>query len=393
VIQATTALRKISALTKRIRVVRGGQGAGKTISILILIVNHCSSKPNREVIIASEELTKMKDSVIKDFEKVMQKAGIYEPVRFNRTEYIYRFRNGSFIKFKSLDKDDAGKGVRSHIVYFNEVNKISFEAYNQLASRADLVLADYNPDAPFFMDDEVIPREDCDFLQLTFEDNELLGSSERNEILGYKARGYDGEGNITNAYWANKWNVYGLGNIGALIGSVYNNWTIIPDIPSEARLKGAGLDFGYTNHPTALVAVYDYNGGIVIDEHLYKTEMDNQQIAALIKGSILALSNIYADKAEPKSIAEIRKCGIRIVGADKGQDSIRFGIDLIQRKTMFVTQRSVNAIAELRAYRWATDRNGKATNVPIDSSNHLLDALRYFEVGKGKYNGKYHISR
>lgn len=396
--EPTTALRKITGMItkgrakdKRIFVVRGGQGAGKTIAFLILIINSCSSNPDREFIIASEELTKMRDSVIKDFLKVMKDFGIFRQDRWNKSDFTYLFPNGSQIKFRPMDKDDAGKGVRTYGVYFNEINKVTFEAYNQYASRAEIVLADYNPDAPFFVDDEVIPREDCEFLQLTFKDNEKLNPIERDEILLYYKKGFNKDGSVRDTYWANKWNVYGLGNVGSLIGAVFNNWEIVDDIPEKARIRSGGLDFGYTNDPTAIVAVYEFGQYLVYDEIAYATEMDNSKIAEVIKKSVLSLVTTYCDSAEPKSINDLRKMQIKAVGVDKGADSIRFGIDLLQRKKIMITSRSKNIINNFRNYVWEVDRNGKPTNKPIDKHNHSIDAARYEEMGKGKYNGKYMI--
>lgn len=392
--QPTTALRKISAMRKRIRVIRGGQGAGKTYSILQLIANTCSSNAGKEWYIISEELTKMRDSVIKDFVKILISFGVYQASCFNQTNLVYTFPNGSTVKFKSTDKEDSGKGVRSSGVYFNEVNKVTFQAYNQYASRAELVICDYNPDAPFFVDDEVIPREDCEFLQLTYVDNEMLGVAERNEIEGYKRRGYDSlTGEVVNKYWANMWQVYGLGNIGSLLGAVYENWTIVDEVPKEARLAGGAVDFGYTNDPTAIPAIYNYNNGIVIDEIAYSTGMSNADIARCVTSSVLALSTLYCDSAEPKSIDELKRLGVRAKPCVKGADSIDYGVQKLQGIHMYVTRRSINAIHELRNYVWATDRNGKSTNKPKDANNHLLDAVRYFKTSEDKYNGNYKISR
>ena len=386
--------------------IRGGQGAGKTISILMLICNSASSNAGRNWLIASEELTKMKDSVIADFENVMKGFGIWEDWRWNKSEFVYKFPNGSIIKFRSMDKEDAGKGVRIFYgVYFNEINKIKFESYNQYASRCKVVIGDWNPDAPFFVDDQVLSREDCEFLQLTFRDNEMLDKVERDEILGYLKKGYHKaallpgykpgqryhKDNIKDAYWANKWQVYGLGNIGALMGAVFSNWEIIDEIPKDARLRAGGGDFGYTNDPTAIIARYQWNGCPVYDEICYETEMSNKKIAERIKKSVLAFSTTYFDSAEPKSVAELRKTyRIRAVGVDKGSDSIRFGIDLLQQyPKIYVTRRSVNIINNLRNYVWEVDRNGKPTNKPVDKHNHAIDAMRYEEMGKGKYSGNY----
>lgn len=410
--ESTTALRKITGFIqrgrtagKRIFVIRGGQGAGKTIAILSLIINNASNNSDREWIIISEELTKMKDSVIKDFLKTIKAFNIFKEQRWNKSEYVYTFRNGSQIKFRSTDKDDAGKGVRTYGIYVNEANKVSFEAYNQYASRAEIVLADYNPDAPFFIDDEVIPRKDCAVIQLTFRDNEKLNAVEREEIIGYLERGYINinlpEGkekgqryhteNIKNKYWANKWQVYGLGNVGALLGVVFENWEIIDEIPAAARLRAGGGDFGYSNDPTAIVARYEWNGCPVFDEIAYSTGYLNGKIAEIIKASPLANVNTYFDNSRSDNIDDLKKTyHIKAVGADKGL--INFSIELLQKyPTMYITQRSVNIIANLRNYVWATDRNGKPTNTPIDKHNHSIDAMRYEEMGKGKYNGQYTV--
>jgi|SRR6186713_8199 len=388
-IQQTTSLRKIASLRKRIKVIKGGQGAGKTISILILLINHASRVPNREILIISAELTKMRLTVIKDFVKVMRLCGLYNDSDFIAGT-LYRFPNGSFIKFIGLDRSDVGKGLRSDVAYFNEVNKCDSESYRQVASRAGQVYADYNPDAEFFIDKEVIGREDCDFLQLTFEDNELLSDAERNEILYYKELGYHPDGTIKNSYWANIWQVYGLGNTGSLHGVVFSNWKEVQEIPKDAKLLGYGMDFGYTNDPTTLTAIYKMNEVYYLDQLIYKTELTNPQIAQEMKS--LGVSNslyTYADSAEPKSIQELRNLGVRITPAEKGADSIMFGIQKMQELEFMVTSRSVDLIRELRSYVWAKDKDGNTLNKPIDSNNHAIDGVRYFFITKGKFDGRY----
>lgn len=373
--QQTTALRKIAQLRKPIRIVRGGQGSGKTISILILLINHALSKPDREILIISAELTKMRLTVIKDFVKVMKMFGRYQDDRF-LAGTLYRFKNGSFIKFIGLDKEDVGKGLRSDVAYFNEVNKCDRESYRQVASRAGIVYADYNPDAEFFIDEDVITRSDCDFIQLTFKDNELLPDREREEILNYQKLGYNPDGTIRNKYWANLWQVYGLGNIGNLQGVVFDNWSIVDEIPKEAKLVSYGMDFGFTNDPTAFGAMYRLGDNLYIDELFYSTGLLNSDIISRLRDNkVNPRDEITADSAEPKSIEEIRRAGFNIKGAKKGTDSIRASIDLVQKFKIHVTRRSVNLQKELRAYRWKTDVNGKSLNEPEDNNNHAIDGI------------------
>ena len=383
-IQKTTSLLKIAQLKKRIKVIRGGQGAGKTISILILLINHASSKPNKEILVLSAELTKMRLTVIKDFVKLMRLIGIYDDARF-LAGTLYRFQNGSFIKFIGLDKSDVGKGLRSDVAYFNEVNKIDFESYRQVASRAGQVYADYNPDAEFYIDTDVVNREDCDFLQLTFRDNELLSESERNEILMYQKNGYNDDGTIKNDYWANLWNVYGLGNIGNLQGVVFNNWTKCDSIPNDAEFIAYGMDWGFTSDPTTLTAVYRYNKDLYLDELIYETGLTNSDIIKKLQDlGVQRHQMIVADSAEPKSIEDIRRAGYRIEGAKKGADSIRNSIDTLQQQKLFITARSINGLKEASNYKWATDGLGKTLNIPEDKHNHFWDSVRYVALNRLK---------
>ena len=383
-LKQTTALRKIAALRKKYRAVRGGQGSSKTFSILTILINHASSKPNRNIYVVSAELTKMRDTVIKDFVNIMREAGLFSEDRFLAGRE-YRYPNGSNIKFIGLDKEDVGKGLRSHVVYFNEVNKVNQETFRQMASRSDNIYLDYNPDAEFYVDTDILPRPDCDFIQLTFKDNECLKEGERDEILNYYNQGYNEDGTVKNKYWANLWQVYGLGNIGNLIGVIFENWKECEDIPKEAEFISYGMDFGFTNDPTTLTAVYRYNGELYFDELLYKTKLTNSDIIKEFEAlGIKRHDMIVADSAEPKSIEDIRRAGYRIEGAKKGADSIKNGLDTLLRHTINVTKRSTNLKSELRTYRWATDKDGKQTNVPEVGNDHAIDGVRYVALNRLK---------
>lgn len=387
-IKPTRALQKIGALSKRIWVIRGGQGAGKTFAILIIICAFAAKHQNKEILIVSEELTKMRLTVIKDFKKVMKGFGIYEERRF-LADTLYKFPNGTFIKFIGLDKEDIGKGLRSDVAYFNEVNKTSQEAYRQISSRAKRVIADYNPDKEFFIDKDVIPREDCDFLQLTFRDNELLSSEERFEIERYLEQGFidptikDQEKlfkdqNIKNAYWANMWRVYGLGHIGNLEGAVYPAWKEIKSLPTEARLLGYGIDFGYTN-PAAGVAIYKWNDKIIFDEIFYQVGLSNKELADRLKAYGIKKYHVgHADRAEPKSIKELNLYGLTVKPVKIGGDSISYGIKLVNELDFYYTSDSINLIKEARSYVWDKKAGG---DKPVKENDHGMDAKRYGALG------------
>lgn len=384
-LKQTTSLRKIASLKKKIKAIRGGQGSAKTISILMLLVNHASANENKEILIVSAELTKMRLTVIKDFVKVMRSFGIYEEHRFVAST-LYRFPNGSFIKFIGLDKSDVGKGLRSDVVYFNEVNKIDAESYRQLASRTGQTYLDYNPDCEFFVDTDVLPREDCDFIQLTFEDNEHLPQAERDEILNYKKLGYNDDGSIKNAYWANLWQVYGLGNIGSVQGVVFPNWEFIEDA-SKARLLYTGVDFGYSVSKFACINIYYLDGAFVLDEVVYSNNLTNPEASQAMFNNGYNGSVCYCDHAEPKSIQELRNAGVNAVPCESKTDIKTYAIKKLNEKPFYITKRSTNLATELRSYVW-DEKTGKPQKSDKD---HLMDAMMY-AIGSGdKYNGQYTV--
>lgn len=174
--------------------------------------------------------------------------------------------------------------------------------------------------------------------------------------------------------YSHKW----LGEPSNKKGAIYSNFQHIESIPKEARYIGAGLDFGYTNDPTALIDVYKWNNAYILDEVLYQTKLQNKYIAGVITGQQHYSGElIVADSAEPKSIADISELGVNITGATKGKDSINNGIQLLQGLEIYYTDRSHNIEEEVLNYSWRIDKEDKALNVPIDSYNHALDAARY----------------
>jgi phage terminase large subunit len=255
---------------------------------------------------------------------------------------------------------------------------MTFHAYTELASRTKLeVYLDWNPTNEFWFHNELKDDDDVDFIILNYQDNEACPESALNFILKAKEKAN------TSDFWRNWYKVYGLGEIGSLQGVVFNNWKTIDFVPAEAKLVGRGMDFGYTNDPTTMVDIYQFNGGFIFDEVLYKTGLTNPEIWRDFKSKNLD-NSIYtiADSAEPKSIQELTNLGMRIKGAEKGKDSILFGIQKMQEHEFKVTQRSINLIKELRSYSWDKDREGNQLNRPQDSNNHMIDAIRYFFLSK-----------
>lgn len=160
-----------------------------------------------------------------------------------------------------------------------------------------------------------------------------------------------------------------------VVGKIYNGWTLIDEIPQEARLKRRGLDYGYSNDPTAIVDVYVWNKAFIWDEILYRKGMSNKDIADVLKmqGDVL----LIPDSAEPKSNDELTSYGISLIPSQKGKGSVNQGIQYVQDQTIYVTKRSLNIWKEYESYAWKVDKDGNTINTPIDMFNHAMDAGRY----------------
>lgn len=375
--QKTTAIDKILSLNKRIKVIQGGTGAGKTIGILLILIDKAqikydgiwggkisATKGNKIISVVSESLPHLKRGAIRDFINIMKDHGYYKDSRWNKTDNIYTFETGNKIEFFGADQEDKVRGPRRDILFINEANNISYETYTQLAIRTnEEIYLDYNPVSDFWVNKEVIGKEDSEHIVLTYKDNEQLPESIVKEIESRK----------DNKYF---WQVYGLGQIGVREGVIYTNWQIIRELPFEAKYVCTGLDFGYTQDPSVIVDICYFNGGYIIDQIAYDTGLNNRTIADILLSSEIKRI-VYADSAEPKSIDEIKSYGVNIFAAAKGRDSILHGIQLVQQQKISITEDSVNIIKDFRNYRWKTNKDGISINVPEHTFSHSPDAVRY----------------
>ena len=368
----TTAQSKIAKLKKRIRIVQGGTSSSKTFTILPFLIQYAIQTPNSEISVVAESIPHLRRGAIKDFLKIMNWTGNYNQNNFNKSNLTYKFTNGSYIEFFSADQPDKLRGARRDILFINECNNVTFESYQQLSIRTKkFIYLDYNPTNEFWVHNELMNDDNSDFVILTYKDNEALDPAIVKEIEKAKVKAE------TSAYWENWWKVYGLGEIGSLDGVIFNNWQPIDTIPKDARLIGYGLDFGYTNDPTAIIEVYKWNDKRILNEICYEKGLSNSQIAKRITSKM----PVYCDSAEPKSIAELKLHGLNAIAVSKGADSINYGISIIQENEYLVTSQSINFISELRKYAWDKDKKtGTTLNKPIDDFNHAIDGFRYHEM-------------
>lgn len=361
----TTATDKIFKLRKRIRGVSGGTSASKTISILLWCIQRAQTNENELISVVSETFPHLKRGAMRDFLNIMEEHGYFKDSEWNKTDFIYSFSTGSKIEFFSADQPGKVRGPRRDILFINEANNISYEIFTQLEVRTKKIIwLDWNPINEFWWYTDVLPTQDVDFLTLTYLDNEGLAKEIVQAIEARKG----------NKAW---WKVYGEGKLGDVEGKIYRDWILIDEIPHEARLERRGLDFGYSNDPSALVSIYYYNGGYILNEELYQKGMTNKQIADTILNLEIPQALVIADSAEPKSIDELKLYGVNVIPTVKGRDSVTQGIQFVQDQRISVTKHSVNLMKEYRNYLWETDKDGRVINEPIGIFNHAMDAIRY----------------
>ena len=361
----TTAYKKIARLSRRIRAVQGGSSASKTVSIVLwLIAMAQTDKTPTITSIVSESLPHLKRGAMLDFLNILKQHDYYDEERWNKSDFVYTFETGSKIEFFSVDQPAKVRGPRRDRLFMNEANNCDLETFEQLEIRTnEFIFLDWNPTNEFWFYTGILnQRGDVDYIVLTYLDNEALNPAIKDTIELRKNR----------KGW---WQVYGLGQLGEVEGKIYRDWKIIEDIPHEAKLISYGLDFGYTNDPTAIVALYYFNGGYIVDEVAYSKGLLNNNIAELIKG--VPTAPVIADSAEPKSIDELRLNGITVVPSTKGKGSVSQRIQFVQQQRMSVTKNSVNVIREYRNYLWETDKDGKILNVPEHRYSHSMDAVSY----------------
>lgn len=373
----TTALNKIedAILTgKRYIVVDGGTGAGKTYDIMTEIVGYCESFPNIIFTVVGKSHKHLERGCIRDLKSVMNETARWNQARWNETKSIYTFSNGSILEFISADDMDA-HGPKRDGLFVNEANSMKWSVFDQLATRTrDIVIVDFNPSYKFWAHEELLEgrfKERTEHITLTYLDNEALSEEEIRNIEDHKPKAGEEPSN-----W---WIVYGLGQLGSLEGNVYQGWEEKDEdyIVANGKLVRYGLDFGFSNDESALVAVYDMGENrLGVVEKVFQRGILNSQYAqifnvAQVDPSVL----IVADSARPEAIAEIRSNGFRIVGADKNAGSVLRGIERVSEKQIYYY--GENLKREYLSYAWRKKRSGEILDEPQDGNDHLLDALRY----------------
>ena len=367
----------------KIIVEQGGTRSGKTYNILLWIIfDYCAKNNNKVVTITRKAFPSLRATVLRDFIAILQSYKCYSERFHNKSNSEY-YLFGNLVEFISLDQPQKIRGRKRDLLFINEGNELYFEDWQQLIFRTqEKIILDFNPsDEYHWIYDKVLTRDDCDFFQTTYLDNPFVDETIKKEIELLK--------DTDEQYWQ----IYGLGE-RAISKSTVFKYNEVNEIPLGAKLIAYGMDFGYSNDPSTLVSVYTMEHNLYIKEHLYRTQMTTNDINTFLRDENLSSNPIYADSAEPRLIAELRRMGHNIFPSVKGKDSINAGIDLLKRYKINILKDSENAISEFRNYKWKEDKSGRLTNVPHDKFNHIIDPCRYatYSILSRPNFGKYTIN-
>ena len=365
----TTAFEKINALEKRCAVIQGGTSASKTISCLIWILNYALTHEGKIISVITDTFPNLRTGAMRDWLKICHETNADQVATWNKTDHQMTFPNGTVVEFYSVDTMGA-LGARRDILYVNEANRISWDTFSNLEIRTrERIFIDFNPVNEFWAHTELIRRPDVDFIKLTYKDNEGLDEATTKAI---EMRRGDGTNN-----W---WRVYGLGEVGSLEGNVYEGWTVVDEIPEDYRLVRYGVDFGFSNDPTAVVGVYENEAGdICLSLEVYENRLLTPELVEKCK--ILEPVLFVCDNSRPEIIAEMQRSGIRAIGCDKtpGEklNGKRYNIELVLRRKISYLSKDKELEREYLTYAWRKKKSGEMLDEPEDGNDHCMDAIAY----------------
>jgi len=379
-INTTITFDNLISARKRVTQHIGGTRSGKTYAILQYLIVQGLQSPT-DIVVVRKTVPSLKQTVIKDFKNIMVGLGIWDTEAYNISDRLYTFHNGSTINFLNTDDPEKLRGVKSNILFIDEVSQIDEESYFQLSIRCEgqIILA-FNPTvSPYHW---LRQMEDCERFVTTYKDNPFLPEQMVKEIEGLQ---------LKNPKY---WKIYGLGEYAANDKAIFN-FQIVDEMP-VCELVAIGMDFGYSNDENAMVAVHKKGDMLYLRELLYEKGMVTNDIIKHIDNLNIGKTEIWADSAEPRLIEELYRSGFNIKPVKKGPDSIKFGIGVLQNYGLCVERKSQNLINELYAYEWASDKYGYQLDKPQGGLDHLIDALRYVAMMrlsiKSENRGKYTIS-
>lgn len=370
--RVTNSFKKISKLTHRIKCIQGSQGASKTYSILQRwIIQAIHSDRYQLCSIVTDTFPNLRSGAIKDFESICD----INKINYSKTKtpMVFKINKWTF-EFFSVDKETKGLGGRRDRLFINECNRMPWDTSRQLIARThEEAILDYNPSRKFWVHEQYVETGDCDFLKLTYKDNEYLPDAELESIERHAPWGSSPD----DSYWR----VYGLGEVGFVKGAVFKDFNSYKEIPKECKVERIlGLDFGWVHAlGCILVSLDKKNRRIYWEEIYYAQETDYDELAKVIKSHPRAKGlSVICDSAAPRDIYDLRKRGLKALGADK-KGGVSSDIRRIKQYSLFVHENSKNLRRELELYQWQII-NGEVLDVPVKKHDDAIDAARYGSI-------------
>lgn len=365
---------------KRYKVNQGGSSSSKTYSELQVIAEKLLHNPRKKATVTNAELPTLKAGALTDFKNIIYDTPLLYDSLENPDSVAgeFRYKNKSVIEFKSFDTFGKAKGPRRDYLFINEANNMAWDICNQLMIRTrEEIYIDFNADSKFWAHKNIVEgRPDkTDYFISNFTHNPFLGQDTIDDILFY----YEQYLLTGRDYWLNKWKVYGMGLTGSVEGTIFSDNVFPIDYFPTVQKHGYGLDFGYTNDPTALCECGVKFGNIYARELLYETDLYSDKLADKMESiGVDKRLPIVADRADLSSIRTLRNRGFNVIECDKWSGSVKDTIDFLLSKNINISRDSVNWWEEADNFKWKKDKDGGFINTPIDKYNHLWQALGYW---------------
>ena len=359
----------ITGIGPRLIIEQGGQGSSKTYSILQAIYQALKVGPEMKTTMCSYALPHLKQGALADFDHILTSFGEnLGAIKSSPTQPVYSIGK-SIVNCYGVEGNLAmAHGPRRKILFINEVNrKITYEVFDQLFSRSEITIVDFNPDQEFWLQEMVIPHIPHVFIKSNYLDNPYLPENELQNILLKK----------DNPKFENWWKVYGMGELGRLEGAILTDWRYFE--PGEiwpAHLPaGNGMDFGFNDPDVVVKVAIDYNNKkLYVEERIYQSGNSSQELKELmIERGINRNELIIADCADARMISELRTT-FNIKPVNKAKWTVVEALKMMQDYEIIITQGSYNVAKELNNYVWSDKKAG----IPAPGFDHAIDSIRYY---------------
>lgn len=390
-IYRTSTYYKIKRMTSTIKIIQGGQGAGKNIAICQILFDK-AAEAKRTITIMTDTYDNLKDGAIADFKDHFDRIGWDWDSYYNKTDKDLKIKK-SIIQFRYISdtKKQAGKSKRRDILYINEANKIGWEIASTYIGRThEEIYIDYNPDFEFWAHTRVPELKDEKGKQkssqiiVTYLDNEKIPQSEIDFIESRKG----------NKEW---YRIYGLGQTGYYSERRIYDYEFIDEIPSDAKRIPSGMDFGVSPDPTTLVDIWLKDNNLYCDEVFCENNLLPEKLAGAERMSIVDKLDeikrnkgldIVADSAGKTEIDDIEKYKYNIRGVKKPVGTIVPSINQVRGYNLYITKRSINLKKGIESWFFKVDHNGKIIPEPDGHEPDGLAAIRYviIDYTKGEFN-------